>query len=291
MAATEIKAFGDLDAPDLYYQFYSNLYGDRKGTMVPFSFRLLAAEIPAYNNQINETQDKLCQLLAKVRRINKEIEQFYDGNMNEHDKVLAAKLWAGREVQVINSLINCALMKKDFHNAIHLLEQQLLRDTSKSEKSELYSSLGRVYLHLGDVHRAQRSFNSASQLREGSTPKDLVSGLVENGLVAVAQNLFHEAHEFFTQALTSDPDNSLLVNNAAVCLLYMGRMQESMMLLEENLGIKPNAMINSSTVLNVCTLYELESSLTTQRKLGMLRLASQWKNDNLSDKAFKLALP
>lgn len=79
-----------------------------------------------------------------------------------------------------------------------------------------------------------------------------------------------------------------LVNNTAVCLLYMGRMQESMLLLEENLGTKPDAMINNPTVLNVCTLYELESSLTTQRKLGMLRLASQWRNDNLSDKSFKL---
>jgi trafficking protein particle complex subunit 12 len=79
-----------------------------------------------------------------------------------------------------------------------------------------------------------------------------------------------------------------LANNAAVCLLYLGRMKESMMMLEENLGTKPNLMLHNPTVLNICTLYELESSLTVQRKLGMLRLASQWKSDNLNSSSFKL---
>lgn len=79
-----------------------------------------------------------------------------------------------------------------------------------------------------------------------------------------------------------------MVNNTAVCLLYVGRMREGMLLLEENLGTKPDSMIRDDTVLNVCTMYELESSLTAQRKLGMLRLASRWKNDNLNVASFKL---
>lgn len=79
-----------------------------------------------------------------------------------------------------------------------------------------------------------------------------------------------------------------LINNAAVCLLYTGSMRESMLMLEENLGTKPDSIIRDETVLNVCTLYELESSLTIQRKLGMLRLASQWRNDNLNIACFKL---
>ena len=73
-----------------------------------------------------------------------------------------------------------------------------------------------------------------------------------------------------------------------MCLLYTGSMRDAMLTLEENLGTKPDAMIRDDTVLNVCTLHELESSLTSQRKLGMLRLASQWRNDNLNVKSFKL---
>lgn len=287
VAATEIKAFRNLDSPDLYYEFYPELNGQKKGTMVPFSFRLLAAEIPAHNNDLNESQDKLCQLLVTVRKIIKRMDQFFEAGVSAEDRLEAVKLWSQREVRVMNSLMNCALMKKDFHNAVSLLQQQLLRPDVA--KAELYSTMGRIYLQLGDVQRGQQAFNSAAKLRNNSLSKDVVTSLIDAGLVAIAQNAFTEAYSYYQQALHLEPNNALLVNNTAVCLLYMGRMQESMLLLEENLGTKPDAMINNPTVLNVCTLYELESSLTTQRKLGMLRLASQWRNDNLNDKSFKLA--
>lgn len=81
-----------------------------------------------------------------------------------------------------------------------------------------------------------------------------------------------------------------MINNIAVCLLYMGSTRDAMLLLEENLGTSPETMIQDYTVLNVCTLYELESSLTAQRKLGMLRLASQWRADNLDVSSFKLSV-
>lgn len=112
VAAIEIKAFRNLDSPDLYYEFYPEFDGQKKGTMVPFSFRLLAAEIPAHNNELNESQDKLCQLLAAVRKIIKRIDQFFRADLSAEDRLEAVKLWSQREVQVMNSLMNCALKKK-----------------------------------------------------------------------------------------------------------------------------------------------------------------------------------
>ena len=112
VAATEIKAFRNLDSPDLYYEFYPELNGQKKGTMVPFSFRLLAAEIPAHNNDLNESQDKLCQLLVTVRKIIKRMDQFFEAGVSAEDRLEAVKLWSQREVRVMNSLMNCALMKK-----------------------------------------------------------------------------------------------------------------------------------------------------------------------------------
>ena len=39
LAEVECQAFGTLDAPDLFFQHYPELYGGRRGSMVPFSFR------------------------------------------------------------------------------------------------------------------------------------------------------------------------------------------------------------------------------------------------------------
>ena len=80
--------------------------------MVPFSFRLLAAELPAYANKINEAQERLCQMLGVVRRIIHQVDQFINANGNVTDKENALRLWSDRELRVIHSLVNCALLKK-----------------------------------------------------------------------------------------------------------------------------------------------------------------------------------
>jgi hypothetical protein len=69
LAEVESEPFGDLDRPDLYFQFYPELYGGRVGSMVPFAFRLLLAELPQYLAKYQETQNRLHALLATVRKV------------------------------------------------------------------------------------------------------------------------------------------------------------------------------------------------------------------------------
>jgi hypothetical protein len=38
-AEVEAEPFGDLDRPDLYYDYYPAVYHERRGSMVPFQFR------------------------------------------------------------------------------------------------------------------------------------------------------------------------------------------------------------------------------------------------------------
>ena len=38
-AEVEAEAFGDLDRPDLYFEYYPEVYQERRGSMVPFQFR------------------------------------------------------------------------------------------------------------------------------------------------------------------------------------------------------------------------------------------------------------
>ncbi len=69
VAEVEAEAFGDLDRPDLYFQFYQEMYPKRTGSMVPFGFRLLLAELPQYLGKQHETLDRLYSLLGKVRQV------------------------------------------------------------------------------------------------------------------------------------------------------------------------------------------------------------------------------
>ncbi len=70
-AESELEAFRNFESPDLYYEYYPpNCFGcTRKGSLVPFHLRLMAAEIPQYMRKFNETIDKLCHILITVQKV------------------------------------------------------------------------------------------------------------------------------------------------------------------------------------------------------------------------------
>lgn len=69
LAETEAERFWDFDRPDLYFPFYPDLYGGRMGTLVPFNFRLLLAELPSHNGKHREALTRLHSVLAVVRKV------------------------------------------------------------------------------------------------------------------------------------------------------------------------------------------------------------------------------
>ena len=44
IAETEAEHFGELDKPDLFYQYYPELYQGRRGSLASWSMRLLLAQ-------------------------------------------------------------------------------------------------------------------------------------------------------------------------------------------------------------------------------------------------------
>nr|CAD7198236.1 unnamed protein product [Timema douglasi] len=172
LAEVESEPFGDLDRPDLYFQFYPELYGGRLGSMVPFAFRLLLAELPQYTGKYKDALNKLHILLATVRKVLNNLtaglcEDGSPAELSTADRSESRKIWKSREARVLHSIINCALYQKDYSLAVEVLEL-LLRshDWGTNHKRALQSALGRVYLQLGDVAGAEKSLATARELRQ-----------------------------------------------------------------------------------------------------------------------------
>lgn len=281
---TEAKSFGDLTKPDIFYTFYPELYGTRSGSMASFSFRLLLAEVPSYCGKPRQTLDNLFKLFAVVKKMIKNLEAGLseDGSKAkfapvERDESL--KLWRSRRSRILISIANCALFMKNFSLVIDILEQ--LRQSSEA-KETLVSAMGRVYLTLGDVSAAEQKF---SEIRKGVAS---LREYVDRGLTAIAQNAFQEAYECFSNALKLQPTNIMLINNLAVCLLYLGKLDDAVRLMDGAVEKNPMEVLQESLLLNVSTLYELHTTHSKQSKLELLRQLNRCKGDSIDMQCLKL---
>lgn len=67
---SEASAFGTMENNvDLYFQYYPEQYGSRQGSMVPFGFRVVLAELPLHVGKPLDAMDRLYALLAEVEKI------------------------------------------------------------------------------------------------------------------------------------------------------------------------------------------------------------------------------
>uniref|UniRef100_A0A0A9XAH5 Trafficking protein particle complex subunit 12 n=3 Tax=Lygus hesperus TaxID=30085 RepID=A0A0A9XAH5_LYGHE len=296
-ADMESTIWWDLDKPDLYYQFYPERYGGKLGTMVPFQMRILIANIPAYLQKYSLALSRLYSILAVVRQIltNLENGKTEDGSLIElssKERHIAKQLWASREARVQHSIVNVALMSKNYVLAIEVLQNLIKNNYSVNQKRALHSALGRVFLQLGDVGNAEICFNMAKKLKRGQTGTlnsnvADIRELIDKGLVSVAQNYYQDAYEYFHKASLLEPSNVMVLNNMAVCLFYTGKLRKALEVLNSTIHANPSLALHEALLLNLCTLYELESSHIGQKE-ALLKQVAKYKGDGINISCLKL---
>lgn len=290
-AEAEINNFRDFESPDLYYQFYQKIYPGQEGSMVPFSFRLLHAELPQHNGNFNLTLDRLYSLLTKVKSVHGNLLKGLTeaGEKNEHitekgiqDRI---KLWGMRIIRIHYSLANCFLGMKEYLLTVQLLEQIISMEPAR--EISILSVIGRIYLQLGDCRTAQKYFNRIGNLAaDDYKSQSMVT--MNTAFTSLTKGLYKEAYQQFLAALNLDQSNLAACNNAAVCLLFMGKVKEASDILETMVCQSPEKSLHEEILLNLTTVYELETSRALQKKHKLLDLVCKHKGDGFNVQCLKL---
>ncbi|XP_053701068.1 trafficking protein particle complex subunit 12 [Synchiropus splendidus] len=292
-AELEFEPFGNLDQPDLFYEYYPAIYPGRRGSMVPFSMRLLHAELPQYLAKPQEALDRLHNLKTVCHTILENLEKGLaeDGSMitlTPENRQESLKLWRARLSRVMYSMANCLLLVKDYILAVETYHSIIQYETQ--QKVQLLSGIGRIFLQIGDVKTAEKYFQEVEEAckMEGSQLSHTLCVLMNRAFVYLSQNNYAEAHASFADVLKLDPKNPVANNNAAVCLLYLGRLKESLGQLEGLVQQDPALYLHESVLFNLTTMYELESSRSMQKKQALLEAVACREGDSFNTQCLKL---
>uniref|UniRef100_A0A4W4EZA4 Trafficking protein particle complex subunit 12 n=1 Tax=Electrophorus electricus TaxID=8005 RepID=A0A4W4EZA4_ELEEL len=299
-AELEFEPFGNLDQPDLYYEFYPAVYPGRRGSMVPFSMRVLHAELPQYLNKPQESLDRLHSMRSVCQKILANLEEGLaeDGStmtLAQENRQASVQLWRSRLSRVMYSMANCLLMMKDYVLAVATYHSIIQYEPQQSV--QLLSGIGRIFLQIGDIKTAEKYFQEVDKACQEKGPAQDTAVLMNRAFVYLSQNNYGEAHTCFSNILKIDP-RILFVsipflilqanNNAAVCLLYLGRLKESLGQLESLVQQDPVLYLHESVLFNLTTMYELESSRSTQKKQALLEAVACREGDSFNTQCLKL---
>ena len=75
----------------------------------------------------------------------------------------------------------------------------------------------------------------------------------------------------------------------AVCSLYLGRLKDALQTLETLVYDDPQRHLQEGILLNLCTLYELESSRALEKKQNLLNLVNIHKGNGFNVACLKMA--
>ncbi|XP_073424246.1 trafficking protein particle complex subunit 12 isoform X2 [Dendrobates tinctorius] len=293
-AEMEFEPFKNLDQPDLYYEYYPHVYPGRRGSMVPFSMRILHAELRQYNGSPQETLDRLHSMKTICLKILDNLEKGFaeDGSMitmTNNNRQASVQLWRSRLGRVMYSMANCLLMMKDYVLAVDAYHT-VIRYYPEQEP-QLLSGIGRIFLQIGDIKTAEKYFQDVEKVVEKLVNKEethQIMVLMNRAFLHLGQNNFPEAHKFFSEVLQLDPTNTVANNNAAVCLLYLGKLKESLRHLEGLVQQDPKHYLHESVLFNLTTMYELESSRSMQKKQTLLEAVAVKEGDSFNTQCLKL---
>ncbi|KAI8666002.1 hypothetical protein NCS57_00823500 [Fusarium keratoplasticum] len=258
LAAQEVKALEDLN--DIR-KYVDETTGEH---LVPWELRVLNVRLQAlgfgdarravmsYHDLAREARDRIAKAAAQ-----------HDNSVTE--------LWKARlgdlGIQVAGALIEL----EDLTGAAHHLST--LRDRGDGRMT---LSKALLWLHLGDADSARAC------ARQVSASDENVEKLI-TALCDMADAEYESALENWRE-LKETMDDEMVGVNTAVCLLYLGRIQEGREILEElvELGLSSHTLLfNLSTMYELCTEKHRNLKLKLTERVAAMEVSSAgWEKTN-----------
>jgi len=193
------------------------------------------------------------------------------------------QIWVERERRVTFSIVTRLVRDKE-----HIMALQLLQPVLEKSQNDPYilSCVGRLLLQMGNVKAAAAIFEKAESLTPNTSASALV--LMNRGFLAFSKDEYTKAIEGFGSVLSIDPTNIQAANNRALCWLYTCNLTMAIKSLEELIFKDPETFLQETLVFNLCTLYDLASEKSIEKKKTLLSLITKYGVDNFDVSFCKL---
>uniref|UniRef100_A0A9J2PD26 phosphoethanolamine N-methyltransferase n=1 Tax=Ascaris lumbricoides TaxID=6252 RepID=A0A9J2PD26_ASCLU len=248
----ELLPFEELDAPDLYFQYYPTVYIDgRKGSLVPFTLRLIHAESLRFTPYPWATTKRIDVLEDNVQKVIKSLKE----------RELPAEqldVWKQRllAVQKIRAR-TLFFLKASFHEystSISLYNRIAAQEDDEERRLAIKLMLARMTLSIGSEKEAERYFKDVASLCGDQLQ-------LYKALRCIFYGSYAQAYEHLQKIASVAEKNPKVINNTAVCLLYIGRPADALNVLSSE-----NDVPNEPTCINFVSIAELATCDVKQRR-------------------------
>lgn len=198
LAAAEFEKLGDLDRPELFDN-------ETQQSLIPFELRILYATLPTYLKYPAITLERITFLAVYCKKM-----------YSKHKDAI----WKQRELQTYLVLATHWIYMKDYSAAAATME--LLLQKTNNEDIDILSSLGRLYLQMGDIQSANRTFEKLEKNSRGDVAKEAIKA--NKAFLHIAQGEWSQARNILLQIYEHNNENLVVLNNLAICEIYLGNL-------------------------------------------------------------------
>jgi hypothetical protein len=278
IAATESKVLGDLTS-----SFYRD--PDTNAHIVPWQLRVLCVRLQALG--FGEWRRGIMAYYVLAEEAREEAAAAKTGPKS------TLRLWKAR-LHELGILVASALVEMGDHVAAirHLKTLGQERDVDLSERQKICFMEALLWLKIGDVAAASGCLSHYPKVQDTD---EVLTGAddgdnefktkVLSALIQTCDGDYLAAAEEWLALSETCPDDGIIQQNLAVCLLYTCEMKKSREMLESLIKNK-DTPIFESLLMNLATVYELSSENSQAAKTDLAERVSRVSYDGSSQERF-----